>query len=144
MGDGVQGADSEGGGAGAAMPPIAKGEVVYRKTVRRGSSNSQGRTTFSQPVPLDERDKETLARGWHEPRYVVSEEEDRKRGVIHRGYYVPHEGGVLEVLVREEGRIILRDPEDGTAVGLSLRGAEMLASAMLDASAVFQKSKGEV
>jgi hypothetical protein len=143
MSDGVKGADSEGGGAGTTIK-VPKAEVFYRKTVTRGSSSSQGRTTFSEPVPLDERDKETLDRCWHEPRYVVSKEEDRERGVIHRGYYVPHEGGVLEVLVRKEGRIILRDPEDGTAVGFTLRGAEMLAMAMLDSIAVFEKSKGEV
>jgi hypothetical protein len=140
--DGIQGADRE--GSGSAMPPIAKGEVVSRRVVRRGSMDSEGRTTFSQPVPLDERDKETLARCWHEPRYVVSEEEDRKRGVIHRGFYVPHADGVLEVLIREEGWIILRDPEDGVAIRLSLRGAEMLEMAMQDSRALLEKSKGEV
>jgi hypothetical protein len=140
--DGIQGTDREGDSS--AMPPIAKGETVSRRMVRRGSMDSEGRTTFSQPVPLDERDKETLVRCWHEPRHVVSKEEDRKRGVIHRGFYIPHADGVLEVIIREEGLIILRDPEDGVAVRLSLRGAEMLEMAMQDSRALLEKSKGEV
>jgi hypothetical protein len=52
---------------------------------------------------------------------------------------------VIETIVREDGRIVLRDPEDGTAVGFSQRGAEMLAMALHDAMAVYEKkSKGEV
>jgi hypothetical protein len=142
MSDGVQGADSEGG---SAPISLAEAKAGCRRYVTKGNgADSQGRKTVSKPEALDERDKETLARCWHEPRYVVSEEEDRKRGVLHRGYYVPHEGGVIETIIREDGRIVLRDPEDGTAVGLSQRGAEMLAMALHDAMAVYEKSKGEV
>jgi hypothetical protein len=120
MMDGTERADSEGG---SAPISLAEAKASYRRYVRRGKgADSQGRKAVSKPEALNERDVETLAGCWHEPRYVVSEEEDRKRGVLHRGYYVPHEGGVIETIVREDGRIVLRDPEDGTAVAAIERG----------------------
>jgi hypothetical protein len=148
MNDGVQGADTAGGGAGPAEVAARltdKARDLYCEAygARRQAIANSPREGFGKPSTFEPDGNEAVGERGPEPRYVVSEEEDRARGVIRRTY-VPHDDGVIEVISRAD-RIVLRDMEDGSGIGLSLDDAYRWWFALEDALRIDRKkSKGEV
>jgi hypothetical protein len=148
MSDGVQGADSEGRGAGtaevaASFTDKARDLCCEAYGARRQAIANSPREGFGKPSTFEPDGNEAVGERRPEPRHVVSAEEDRAKGVIRRTY-VPHDDGVIEVISRID-KIVLRDMEDGSGYGLSLDDAFRWWFALEDALRLDRKnSKGEV
>jgi hypothetical protein len=146
--DGTERADSEGGRAGAAEVAVgltAKARDLYCEAYRARHQAIAGspREGFGKPSTFEPDGNEAVGERGPQSRYLVSAEEDRARGVIRRAY-VPHDDGVIEVISRLD-KIVLRDMEDGSGIGLSLDDAFRWWFALEDALRIDRKkSKGEV